>query len=71
LAPVTSKKNRVRNLSDITQPWLELLGVLIGVCAARFVVKEFPLPISKRYHGQTPNVSNCTNFKTLPLFVKN
>ena len=42
-------ESRANNSGEITLPRLELLGVLIGVRAANFIVQELKLPIYKRY----------------------
>ena len=74
LAPSsTGKKKNAKNSGEITLPRLELLGVLIGVRAANFIVQELKLPIYKRYLWTD---SECVlhwmkSSKLLPLFVEN
>ena len=74
LAPSsTGKKKNANNSGEITLPRLELLGVLIGVRAANFIVQELKLPIYKRYLWTD---SECVlhwmkSSKLLPLFVEN
>jgi len=72
LAPIGIAKSS-NATSEITLPQLELLGVLIRVRAANFIVKELKLPISKRYFWTD---SECVlhwlkTSKLLPLFVEN
>ena len=48
---VPEKKRKGRDVDEISLPHLELLEVLIGVCASNsnFVSKELKLPVRKRY----------------------
>ena len=50
LAPAGTVKKKSASISnESTLPWLELLGVVTGVHAANFIVKELKLLISERY----------------------
>jgi len=73
LAPVVSSRKKPKKSGQITLPRLELLAVLIGVRAGKFVAKELKLPISNKFLWTD---SECVlhwmrTTKPLPLFIKN
>jgi len=50
LAPAASSKGKKpKKIGQITLPHLELLAVLIGVRAGKFVAKKSKLPISNKF----------------------
>jgi len=68
------KKKKNVNVSDeIALSRLELLGVVIGVRAAKFIVKELKLLKCKRYLWTDSECILCwlKTSKLLPLFVEN
>jgi len=70
---VSEKKRKGQELNEISLPCLELLGVLIGVRASKFVVTELKFPVRKRYLWTD---SECVlhwikTTKLLPTLVEN
>ena len=73
LAPLGSKKHPNVEQGQVSLPRMELLAVLIGVRAIKFVTRELKLPIAKR---MVFSDSECVLYwikstKRLPVFIQN
>ena len=70
LVPVAKGRKKCKKL---TVPRLELMGALIGVCAANFVAAELKLPLMEQILWTD---SQCVLYwlkpkKPLPVFIEN
>ena len=68
LVPVKRRKNK-----ELIIPWLELLAVLIGIRAIKFVTKELRLKISRRILWTDSQGVLCwlKTKKPLSVFIEN